>query len=472
MDLSFDAIRKTVLDAKPVLAQVLEEHGSESLLEYFKQGPQGSASVPEDRKDEFLSVFRDMTARIVGNVAAESATRELSESWYVSTADHHGPLTHPFFFNSALMQAAANRAAGKRTVVVLSCAGISVDNSSFPRGFLVHDEQLRQLRLRLVSRTESSQPVYSLSAYRHKEIASLKNQIDASSLSFALKLNLIESVLPIYASSEALSFSRYGEQMTYSNFYLWKLLPGQHDTDLIYLEQEALVAQLIVRHHLEAETVISELLTDARWQETFEQEFDGIAGAHSIEKGNGTFLFWGIEDSKRVALKRGDERISSRSRIREGLETGTLMPSMSLTYCVLAFYYGINCGGGFSQVNYLTYMKEAYVRLLSKYDASGEERTMLVGVETRFFCGEFVLATLGAGAELVSATPLDMYLYSNGETEGLLDMAMRAHTLRGAVDAIMPELYKIVTGKPVPEQAISGYTQASNEKAILSVLRK
>ena len=51
-----------------------------------------------------------------------------------------------------------------------------------------------------------------------------------------------------------------------------------------------------------------------------------------------------------------------------------LMPTMALCFIVLSFYYGLRCGGGFLQPNYLTQLKEAYARFLTEIKAENSEK--------------------------------------------------------------------------------------------------
>ncbi len=75
--------------------------------------------------------------------------------------------------------------------------------------------------------------------------------------------------------------------------------------------------------------------------------------------------------------------------IIEALENKKIYPSMALCFIVISFYYGFVCGGGFSQVNYLKNMKEAWVRILG---ILGENREALAveKIPTNIFFGEVI----------------------------------------------------------------------------------
>lgn len=465
-----ESMRKTVFAAKPVFASVLVEHGEQSLFEYFSCLP-APVSVINERKIELLATFQKEISRILGKDVAIRATRDLEACWYVSTADHHGPLTHAFFGNSAIMHSYVAKTAGRSSVVVLPCGGVSINNSSFPRGFLLHDVAIREVRLHLVSRTKSGQPVYSRAPYGERECASLRAELECSTLSSEAKSIFLSKIFPIINCVEALALPSYSEQMTYLNYHLWKLVPGQEGTDLVYLEQESLVRALILNHHLGSDTPIALLLRDAAWQKSFEKHFEGIPGAFSGETKKGTFLFWGIENGLRVALRRGDVRIGSLAAIGQGLSDRTLMPSMALTLIIISFYYGITCGGGFSQVNYLADMQKAYARVLQ--ECSPEFDTQTLFPRTNYFCSDFVLGVLEHEGKEVAATPIDYILYGIGDTAVTLLERSKKLSLKEAVDGLMPELHSIVTGVKVSKDEGTSYTGFRiYDQGIMPVLRK
>ena len=471
MDLSFDEIRKTVFDAKPVFARILAEHGNETLAGYF--GKTVSApTVSEERKAEFLEVFGEQVSRVLGTEIAAKAVSDFSRVWSVSTADHHGPLTHPFFGNSALVRANSASIKKEGSIFVFSCGGISMDNSSFPRGFLMHDGSGEEVRLRLVSRTESNRPEHSRPAYKVADAWHLEHSLAISTLSEDTKNSFRQHVLSLCMSNGALTLPWYADQMTWINFHMWKKVPGSSGVDLVYIEQETLVSELLRRKHIGHDTLISRLLFDEVFLNAYEEHMDGIMGAHSRDAQRGSFLWWGIENGNRISLQRGDTRIASPEAVLKGLENRTLMPTMALTFIVLAFYYGIECGGGFSQVNYLEDMKQAYLNILSRVGSLASEADYVQTCRTDSFMGEFVLATLGTAQQKVAATPQDLIVYGDLNTADKIAKQIQTIALRDAVDGIMPELYKIVTGRAVPKEVLARYTPSTYEETTLPLLRE
>lgn len=66
---------------------------------------------------------------------SDSVVRSLTKNYCISTADHHGPLGHPFFFQSAILRGLVRP---DEPIVNLCTSHVSLGNSSYPRGLVVH----------------------------------------------------------------------------------------------------------------------------------------------------------------------------------------------------------------------------------------------------------------------------------------------------------------------------------------------
>lgn len=455
--MDFHELRDAVFAEKPMLRHVIERQGNLSLFDYFAKSIVSPVVVPKDRQTELLGVLREIIARLVDPLVADTAIEQLRQHYYVSTADHHGPLGHPFFVNSHLAQSIANQAHGLSCIVVLSCGGISLNNSSFPRGLLLHTRTLTEERLPLWSLKDRHHPVYGLPAYTRDHIHELREKIIRLPLPIRDRHCLLSLTDEVYGAPPVFSYQWFAEQSTYTNYHLWKRIPGQEDMHLLHLEQEDIVAELLCRYHLADETLVHTLILTKDGLDAFEQYFNGIRGAFSTTESRGTFLFWGIHDGQRVALYRRGERLVSRDAtidlpiepesVSQALRTKTIMPSMALTFIVLSFYYGLRSGGGFSQINYLTEMKTAYDKVLNHMGGNQAEKEGLARIDTTYFCGEFVFSTLKNLEKTVHATSIDLVLYGDGATAANLQALARSCTLAEGIDQMMPEFYKIITGK-------------------------
>ncbi len=453
-DMNFNELREAVFEKTPLFRRVIETHGHKPLLEYFSDNHPES-KVHRERQKEMLAVIQKMVRTLIDPTVADEVVEQLRKKYYVSTADHHGPITHPFFVNSHLVQSYAHRAEGYHNVLVFSCGGVSLNNSSFPRGLLFHDKKLHKKRLRFASLKHKHHPIYAFPGYTMQELSDRLIE-EYAHLPNEEVTKLDPLMQEIYMNSYMFNYEWYGDQISRTNYALWKKIPGQKNTNLIYLEQEDIANELLLHYHVDSDTLLTKLLTDERYLSAFETYFDGIQGAFSSKENRGTILFWAIHNHERKKLKRTGttlrtedgayEIILTKKNIRRALEKKEMMPSMALTFIILSFYYGLTCGGGFSQVNYLTYMKAAYVKLLEETGHT-EELTQLQSIKTDFFCGEFVFATMRNSERTAHASSMDLIMYGNEESEERLHELAKICTLASAVDEMMPEYYKILYGK-------------------------
>ena len=388
-----DEVQKQVLAECPGLKRLLETHGAETLFDYFVRSERDAerpiALAERGRQEELLAAFRDEVARLLGEEIAEGATAQLGQTGFVSTADHHGPLSHPFFLNANLVQTFVNRTAGKKYVLVLPCAGVSLSNSSYPRGMTYHEKNGTERR------------VHFLSWKYH--------------------------CMPVWCAPDS-----YSDRMVTFNHRLWQHIAQDTDIHLIYLPQETLVARLLIRHHLDADTTLHRLLFDARTQESYTFHFDGVTGAFTSSPARGTFLFWGIKNGKRVALRQENLPHDPRT-LAEILERREIMPSMALTFIVLSFTYGLTCAGGFKQIDYLGDMQLAWRAVLRDI---GEKETD-APVVTNVFRGEFLLTEN-------PKTALDLLRANEHDKIKRHEARARTLTLAEAMQPMMPKFYAML----------------------------
>lgn len=444
---------------KPVFKRILDTHGAKDLLQYYRSHRHTPSGLPPERVDELIVAAAEMTARLIGTEASNNLREQLRKAYVVSTAAHHDPATHPFFANSIIAAANAAREDGLPAVIVFSCGGISMNNSSFPRGLILHDERGREERLYLASLKNHQHPAYGRPGYTPQEYERMLERIDDLVINENRKSLLRDVLKDTYGAPETLRLPLYSEQITRGLHSFWKRVPGMNKTDVIYLEQETLAHELLIRHHLANPTIIHKLIFDAALRSEWIQNLDGIIGGHDSKADTGTHLFWGLTEKERIPLRIVNGALTSKehgisiplepSAIAAALAEKKLLSSMALTLSLFSFYYGLPCAGGFSQVGYLEQMKRAYMQTL-KNTPYTNETDHLKSVPTDFFAGEFILALLGYGGMRIPATPVDLILYGNRTTGATLHTITRTTSLRTAVTPMLPELYKIITGTRPP----------------------
>lgn len=459
-----------VFDKRPILKEIVENFGDKNLYEYAKDYISVYVNPPiEERQTEFISTFKGEVQRLLGDEVADSAAEQLRKYYYVSTADHHGPICHPFFINSNLMASAPyfdHADPVLKNLIVLACANVSLNNSSFPRGLVFNSRQgdeVKMHRLSFLPSNSHSCAVYNFRAFTAGEVQKVKDQLKAKILAGEVSTEVVSKINVIldkvYNQPEIFACANFSDQITKTNYLLWKefFAPSKVVApNLIYLEQESLVIKLILDHHLENKTAIYHMMFDEKYYPLILQYFENINGTFSRENGTGTFLFWGISKDKnyRVQLWREDGYLVSSDKsfkveltpegIRAALDSKIIIPSMMTIFAVLCFYYGLKCLGGFSQVNYLTFMKNAYIKMqLDRGNYKSIE--VCARAQTKELCGDLTIAFLqDPKGQLVPATGLDLILYGTENTWPELLAESKQLTLKEALYPMMPEFYRII----------------------------
>lgn len=480
----FEALKESVLIKKPVLRDILEKHGHKSLVEYandYFDVNIGPGLV--ERQQEFFQTFHPQVANLLGTQIADSAVAQLKKYYFVSTADHHGPLCDPYFLSSNLVTAISGLERHDpvfQNVIVLSCANVSLNNSSFPRGLLFssyHDEKVQTHRLSFLPSNAHSSAVYNFRAYLSNEIekvkATLKEKLRAGHVKNDHAEKIHDLISKIYHHEDVLCSQNYSEQVTKTNFHLWKGYFGdahEQAPNLIYLEQETLVVQLLLDHHVSQNTILNRILFEEKLEPLILRYFNNISGAFSLEDKWGTYLFWGISKDKnyRIPLwKQGEFLVSpdgeykitmTPEAIQRALEQKEIVPSMLTIFFVLSLYYGLKCLGGFSQVNYLTFMKEAYLKMMIELGET-KEVELLEPVQTKEFGEDLTIAFLSdPKGEITMAAGLDLILYHNQNTFECMKKEAKTITLMEAISPMMPSFYRVVYPGPERNETLMSIT--------------
>jgi hypothetical protein len=486
LEADFLTLKEKVLDRRPFLRQIIKKRGKKNLYDYAKEYIEVNLNNPiRKRQDEFINTFKEVVGERLGDRIAKEAAEQFENYYYVSTTDHHGPICHPFFINGNLMAAAPHFEHHDpllKYVIVLACANISLNNSSYPRGLIFNalkQGRIVEHRVPFFPAKERLCPVYNHRAYTQEDMEKFKQLLGGLVNSGEVpqreadKIN--EVVDNIFLDPRVLKCGSYSEQITKTNFRLWKEFFGPHAKaapGLIYLDQEWIVAKLLVKHHLKQDTIINHFLLDARYEPLINHYFEGIMGAFSRNEKYGTYMFWGLPKGAKYRIqlwKEGNFLVSNDGKYKleltpDNLEKALLdkeiIPGMMLTFVVLSFYYGIKCLGGFSQVDYLTNMKNAYIKMLVD---RGNYRSIEVcaRAQTKEMCGDMTIAYLGGpSGEMVPATGIDLILYGDLNTWPTLVRESKEIGLEEAINPMMPEFYSIIYNESQRNPALSYITPA------------
>lgn len=93
---------KYVLTRAPSLRLLLEKHENTSLFDYAQKEYHQYCTHP--RKEEFIRLLTRYVAAKFPLEVAPLLEKTLQENYSISTADHHGPIGHPFWFQSGIIR--------------------------------------------------------------------------------------------------------------------------------------------------------------------------------------------------------------------------------------------------------------------------------------------------------------------------------------------------------------------------------
>lgn len=477
---TFHALVTAILDRKPVLRDIMAEYGHSSVFEYARRHLTNAVEqVFPTRAPELLGVVQEEVERLFGSDIAARAVKQMEKFYSVSTADHHGPMTHSFFMNPNLVCAAASvedPECQKEFIITFPCANVSFNNSSFPRGLLYHvmnEGELDLGRLAFVPAKNRQATLYGSPAYTRDDIKRVYADIDRQTTQFGLSRKMMTDlrniIKDIYDQDLMYSQKDYSDQMTLTNYALWKRFfpAGSHVPDLLHVPMENIAVRAFLKHHIDQDTLLSRMIFQPSYFDAISELFDGIQGAFDLSTGGGTSMFWGLSEGKNylVSLRRvgnflvdttGEFRVElTPAAIRDALEKKRIAPSMFFVFAVLSFYYGLRCVGGFSQPNYLTQMKEQWVKFLERVGESADIPAVQK-VQTRGFVGDLAIAYIkDANGKNCLASGIDMILYQTPETWNALCKTIRTLPLDEAFFTLCAEFYPVTYSATERDPALS-----------------
>lgn len=444
-----DEARKIVFEAKPRFAELFQKYRHKKWPTYIEENYPTSFKVPANF-NELEQALQNILSPLLGKQKTYHAIETLRNRGFASTADHSGVLCHPFFSNSALVR--SESATKNDSVVCFTCGGVSLTNSSYPRGIFFHDSNLKEIRIPFVSLKGRRRSVFGLKSFQKERIEKNFSSINHLNISENAKNKLQKFFSSILDCEKFFEQKKYSDQLVILNDLLWQNLFESNRGNLIYIEAENIVRKLLLDVHLDQNTFINKIIFEKDLRKSFMENFENIVGAHNTKKLSGSHIFWYIDEKKnmreQIFLK--DNRLETRDRriqielqpeiLRKHLENYTLLPSMAFCYGILAFYYGLTLGGGFSQIKYLGDIKNAWKKTA---EAAGES---VENPRTDVFSGEFVLAGIGNGTLTKPASLIDILLYGQNPNEAI-SKAVNEVSIGDSIDAMMDEFVEIITTK-------------------------
>lgn len=441
-------MKEEIFGMRPAFRDVVETWKERTWLEYYAQVFELPLAPSEDL---LVALESEVKLACMDTSLSKRAVDMLREKRWVSTADHHGLLNHPYFYGSNCAQYLARPQ--EKIHMTLSFGNVSLGNDSFPRGFFFHNREGGLERFFFKSLHDRSMPV-SVLPHTQREI--FKREYDRmGSISLASPareklLVFLDALLETEAVWEAGTYSR---QLTRMNEVLWKQFFKEPEEALVYLEAEKVVTRLLLEKHFREPTPIRTLLFNAEWREQYQELFEGIQGAHSGT--HGTHFFWYIDSESRMRrslwihggtlrTREGDVVIElSPEALEEGLREGRLVVGTALTLLML-HVEKLTCGGGVSQLMYLESMLQSWNTLLESMGLEKDE-----AIHTSILSGEFTLFGIVGRNKVPHIASFVDVLIHDADPRTQLRKALEITPIGDTIDAMIPQLYKLLAHKEV-----------------------
>lgn len=445
-----EKILKKLAEKKPEFIKFIDENGLTPVFEYYKKTEKEHVDIFDIHKKLALEIIYRHTKDRLGETIAENFINDFQKFQIIGTADHHGIVTSPFFLNNIIIEALLRKRAGIKTLPILSCGNVPIDNTSYPRGVLFTNTNTGDYeKIPLTSLRDKHLPVYLRDGFTKTELKKFENKFKKifNNHNFSdeffrfLYDNTLEKDFKIQVTK-------------INNFLIKKLFPG---IDLIYIDQESIVINLLIEYHIPNKTYVNHLFTDEKILQSFIKNFNHIQGAFDIQKNKGSILFWYIKDKKKLRivdykngfiLETGEVLKVNIETLSGMLKNGLLVPTMALCFIVLSFYHGIECAGGFSQICYLPEMEKAFTRMANEYNWN-----IKITTKNNIYRGDLAVINQRTKNDLRPATLIDVLKHYPINLD-ILEKAISYMNIKEAVFGILTELYKEVEKISLPSSHI------------------
>lgn len=507
-----ERLKGAIWARRPILGEIIIRRGEKSLCSYtqdfFDVNP---SPVLDNRKSELIEIVYELAKERLGRSVARGIKNQLAKLPLVSTADHHGPITHPFFVNSNIISALPyfeNADSDIKYLIDFSFASISANNSSFPRGICFHGGEEgteKFIRIPVIPDKLKMSVVYGLRSINSEDVNKAITEITKKERSKEIingRGEMVKKFIKsVFGNEEILESKDFCTQITKINYAMWpkffhlkngheekflkrikqKIRRRKNMPELIYLEIEGIVKELLIKHHLaNTQSLIHRFLFHPDSQRLVFKYFDNLPGAFSLESGWGTYMFWGMDKKSRrvkLALNKGELHSADgeirikwdEENLKKALEDKKIFPNMAFCYLIIALYYGIKCLGGFSQVNDLTLTKDAWKKYLV---AIGEftEAEALNPVQTKELGGDGMIITYlkNPDGTLVPATGIDMILEKTNTSYKKYVELSKILNVKNTMAPMLPEIYNVLYNSYERDPHLSQITpdQIVNAKGI------
>ena len=470
--------------------RVLHQYGHFSLAEYLANFfPEAKPAFQS--RDDALQIVARYAAPLLGERVAKRAAEDLAAYPIVLTANHHGVDCYAQTLQSRILFSlrTAIGISDIRTVPVLACGNVPLNNLTYPRGLLFYcvssgELDAIPLKLPLFPDRLKRTMVCTAPACDNTMIAGAQVRLDrmlrrksvSSEIASAARTILRED----YGFPTLRGFPDYSRQTVILNSLIWKRLfaEGARAPEMVSLELENLVGALLARDLTNPDSLAWGVLFDSKLRENVLAELNGVKGCWNRDrldqrtagipldgtkseagKRCGTVFFWGVDGAGRripLSLETGppgrsvlrgldDEGVAheipwSPGGILKAVQDRRLVPSLFTCFLVLVFARGFCCVGGYFQGEYLPAMQQGLAAALQETSGyHGVAEAMKEVPTTLYLDGMTAVMSRTEEGALVPAGPLEIIAgggLTGAEIARILSLTLSEAHLAGLSETI------------------------------------
>ena len=472
----------------PAVDAILSRYGPTKLHDYVVQLGQTNIAAFQDSQD-FIAEISDYTRETLGPELGQAISEDLREMPQVLTANHHGIDTFAQSTQSNLLFAMRKKADGKplRTVPVLACGSIPLNNLTYPRGLLIYAGSGGGgiYKLPIFPDSYKRKLVSAAGPFTAEMLGRSRGRAKKLFADDTLERSLESALNTVFDDLASLGheFSGYGRQATLVNHRLWQRLFRDRScrSELVYIELENIVCRLLQRDLFDKSSICHQLVFDPVLRARLIENLDGQRGCwqherllrrysdsaaadgfNSTDPAQGTMFFWGVDAKGRkiplcivedengtgVDLRGIDDSGQlwttplTPADVTRGLQEGRLLPSIFTSYLLISIARGISCIGGYYQADYLPIMRKAVVETLCS--ASGETVNITDSEKLRpdLYLSGMQAIGLKADGQLLPAGPLEI-IASGGLNEEQLEQIGEVTVLQSHIASLYDTLMDV-----------------------------
>lgn len=407
----------------PKLDELLNQYGDRTMEQYIAGLAESVREMEAlEPKEEVAEEVLRLTEPLFGRETALEASKYfLTENCLIPTGLHHGADFDAEQIQGNLIYYRYLQRRGWNCAVVpmLSCGGVDLSTSTYPRGIRCYstvvprsDTDLEVFRMPLFDNTYSNMVVFDTPPFTRemaeKMLEKSRSKETRAFLSEPMREAIERVIKETLLDEQVLAQETYAGQASLINRKIGReLIRAKDHPEFLYIQMEDVVSGLVQKDLKKETSLLSHLFFNPELRSEVLRSLDGETGCWTIallkelrrswtETGkrgqtdslqhHGSCFFWGVGKKHRrlplLLAETGEGAVLLGRDADEGeisipfeaetlaklLKERKLYPSVFLIMFSLKFVRGFALGGGCFQIEYTKRMKNGLVRALEKFE--------------------------------------------------------------------------------------------------------